>query len=168
MPSKFVPKIPPRAGFAGASITNEDSLDPNHQIHCEGNVIVIRVKRRRDEICRETLVVSRDDSERVSKRFVTPQNQMSRLSVDTTVPERRTKQPTETKIFKLIGTASIDSPISCTGSLANDIASGDTTAAFQEAQNILKKISERGKVQGDRNVKRDNGRQQCSAESRLR
>ena len=164
MPRKFVPKIPPRTGEGHKEETSMDGSCVHGQIHQE-NVVLIRVKRRRDEASKPMIVIGRDDSERESKRVVTAEDQMSRLTVGESQKPEMGRQ-IETKIFKLIGTAPISSPIMVTrktdGAQRSDVSGDevDTSSGDVDTVNILKRIKEHCKLREySRNVKRESSRQ---------
>jgi hypothetical protein len=177
MPKKFVPKIPPRVSpgkdegnLKSANWMNAQA-DPHHGIHQE-NVVLIRVKRRRDEVSKQIIVIGRDDSERESKRVVTAEDQLSRLTVGEIQPEV-SHNPIETKVFKLIGTAPMSSPIILTGKTAggaDDVSRGEVdTSGNVDTVNILKCIKEHCKLREcSRNVKRDNRQTYFDAKTRAR
>jgi hypothetical protein len=179
MSKKFIPKIPPRQSEsctdAGSSLPGISIEGPQlDNQSSEGNVFVIRVKRRRDEESRQTLIVGRDDSEREPKKVYNPSLEMSRLSIGNQVSGGAAKHPTETKVFKLIGTVPITTPIQFTGNTekqgnVTETVSDSSVPENQESRNILRKISEHCKLQErDRNVKRENAPQRADIKSRIR
>ncbi len=167
---KFVPKIPPRISQAQkeessmAGSLEHRQTDAPQATHQE-NIVLIRVKRRRDEVSKPVIVIGRDDSERDSKRIVTAEDQMSRL----TVGESQTREighPIETKVFKLIGTVPMSSPLIVTGkadySQMTHVAGDeiDPSSSDVDTVNILKRIKEHCKLrENSRNVKRESTRQ---------
>ena len=160
MQRKFIPKIVPRVVPDSKPVT-----DPSGG--AAESIFILRVKRRRDESAAEVLVVGRDPSDRKSKRLLTPEMQLARLSVsdENCAPVPQAEQ---TKIFKLIGTTRASEPLSFLGAGANSETSSSAAGAAPTAEDassesgrskILKRISEHCRLQQEsRNVKRSDSR----------
>ena len=181
MPKKFIPKIPrgvsitetESPSFSKEDIKENDSESFSGNVG-EGNVIVIRVKRKREEASRQTLVIGRDESERERKKLLTPNLEMSRLSVESAIAENSPKIP-ETKVFKLIGTTAVSAQIAFVGTAQTaqaNLAGEPIDSAIpgnDETRKIVMRIKEHCKLQErDRNVKRENARHRADVNSRIR
>jgi hypothetical protein len=97
---KFFPKIPSN-GARSSENGDGGSVGGSHVVKDQPleSMVIIRVKRRRDEASKPIIVVSKEEPEHISKRMATPEALMSQLSMGDT------RSRAVTKVFKLLGSA---------------------------------------------------------------